>query len=264
MNKHFLFKKNTQGFLYEKKKLGVVLWHKTFVLLFFGAIGLTLCSGLRFAQGAVKGGGASQQNASATTLQAKGQVNAPRGTPTFEIQEIERKLESYDTSKEASAAQKEENRRIKREILNGAFDLRELSQLALDKHWSGLSASEQDRFVGLMTDLLETKAIFSKEHSKTQGNSYTVNYKGDRFQKDKSVALTLTEIYVPKENVTLDIQYRLKKAGGGWKVFDVIVDNASLVENYRYQFDSIISKHGYSELVSRMQKKLQELRTQPS
>ncbi len=264
MKKNFMFKKNTQGFFPEKSRLGWMSRHKAFVLLFSGAMGLSLCLGLPIARGAVKGGGAAQQDPSATTLKAKGQINAPKGTPTFEIQEIERKLESYDTSKEASAAQKEENRRIKREILNGAFDLRELSQLALDKHWGGLSASEQARFVGLMTDLLETKAIFSKEHSKTQGNSYTVNYKGDRFQKDKSVALTLTEIYVPKENVTLDIQYRLKKSGGGWKVFDVIVDNASLVENYRYQFDSIISKHGYPELVNRMQKKLQELRTQAS
>jgi ABC-type transporter MlaC component len=40
----------------------------------------------------------------------------------------------------------------------------------------------------------------------------------------------------------------------------VIVDDASLVDNYRYQFDSIITKNGYPELVNRMQKKLAELR----
>jgi phospholipid transport system substrate-binding protein len=45
-------------------------------------------------------------------------------------------------------------------------------------------------------------------------------------------------------------------------VYDVIVDDASLVDNYRYQFDTIITKSGYPELVQRMKKKLTELQQQ--
>lgn len=206
---------------------------------------------------AVKG---APKSPSGQVIQSKGQVNAPKGTPTYEIQKIEKKMDEYKTGKRLSPAEKASNRRVKREILSGAFDLRELSRRSLDKHWGRISAGERSNFVNLMTSLLETKAIFSKEQSKTKGKSYIINYKGDKYQNGKSQAEALTQIYVLKENITLDIDYKLKKAGGGWKVFDVVVDDASLVENYRYQFNKIITKHGYSELVRRMRKKLTELK----
>ena len=197
-------------------------------------------------------------------LQSNGQVNAPQGTPTREIQDIEAKMDSYKTGSDLSTEDRANNAKVKREILTGTFDLRELCRLALDKHWSELSAGEQSNFVALMTDLLETKAIFSKEQTKTRGKAYTVQYLGDTYLNDKTRARTRTKVVVPKENVKVDIEYKLKKDPGGWKVFDVVVDDASLVENYRYQFDAIISKNGYGELVRRMQNKLKELKTKSS
>lgn len=197
-------------------------------------------------------------------LQSNGQVNAPQGTPTREIQDIEVKMDAYKTGTDLSAEDKANNAKIKRDIITGTFDLRELCRLALDKHWGGLSAAEQNNFVALMTDLLETKALFSKEQTKTRGKAYTVQYLGDTYLQEKTRARTRTKVVVPKENVKVDIEYKMKKDPGGWKIFDVVVDDASLVENYRYQFDAIISKNGYGELVRRMQNKLKELKTKSS
>lgn len=194
-------------------------------------------------------------------LQSNGQVNAPQGTPTREIQDIEVKMDAYKTGADLSAEDKANNAKIKRDIITGTFDLRELCRLALDKHWGGLSAAEQNNFVALMTDLLETKALFSKEQTKTRGKAYTVQYLGDTYLNEKTRARSRTKVIVPKENVKVDIEYKMKKDPGGWKIFDVVVDDASLVENYRYQFDAIISKNGYGELVRRMQNKLKELKT---
>ncbi len=223
---------------------------------------LTLCfAGIPVGTAAVKGAkGTSTSFHSGGTLQSAGQVNAPEGTPTREIQDIEVKMEAYDTRPNASSDIKANNTRIKREILNGTFDLRELARLSLDRHWGGLAAQEQGNFVGLLTELLETKAIFSKEQSRTQNKSYVVEYLGDIYSDNKTMARTKTQVTVPKENVRIDIEYKLKKGASGWRVYDIIVDDASLVENYRYQFDTIISKNGYSELVNRMRKKLAELR----
>lgn len=213
-----------------------------------------------YGQGAVKGSpkGGDQ------VLQSNGQVNAPQGTPTREIQDIEVKMDSYKTGADITAEDRANNAKIKRDILTGTFDLRELCRLALDKHWGALSPAEQGNFVGLMTDLLETKALFSKEQTKTRGKAYTVQYLGDTYLNDKTRARTRTKVVVPKENVKVDIEYKLKKDPGGWKIFDVVVDDASLVDNYRYQFDAIISKNGYGELVRRMQNKLKELKTKSS
>lgn len=212
-------------------------------------------------QAAVKGAPSGETG---QVLQSEGQESAPEGTPTWEIQSIEKKMDEYKTGKNLTEAEKAHNKKLKLDILNGTFDLRELSRLALDQHWSQISTSEQSNFVNLMTNLLETKAIFSKEQSKVQGKAYVVRYKGDKYLNGKSKAQTLTEIHVPKEGVTLDIEYKLRKSSDGWKVFDIIVDDASLVENYRYQFDKIITKHGYAELVRRMRNKLNELQSKPS
>ena len=196
-----------------------------------------------------------------TTLQAAGQVNAPEGTPTYEIQQIEKKMDAYDTRPNPSAELKANNAKIKRDILNGAFDLRELARLALDKHWGEISPAEQSNFVALLTDILETKAIFSKEQTKTQNKSYLVEYLGDQYSDNKTTAMVRTKVVVPKENVKIEIDYKLKKSGSGWRVFDIIVDDASLVKNYQYHFDEVISKKGYNELVSLMRKKLAEIKS---
>jgi len=212
-------------------------------------------------QAAVKGA-APQGNGE--PLQASGQVNAPQGTPTREIQDIESKMDKYKTGDNLTVEDRANNAKIKRDILTGTFDLNELCKLALDKHWVEISSGEQGNFVALMTDLLETKAIFSKEQTKTKGKAYTVQYLGDTYLNDRARAKTRTKVVVPKDNVKVDIEYKLKKDPGGWKIYDVVVDDASLVDNYRYQFDAIISKNGYPELVRRMQNKLKELRGKTS
>ncbi len=50
----------------------------------------------------------------------------------------------------------------------------------------------------------------------------------------------------------------------GWKIYDVIVDDASLLDNYRYQFDSIIRKGGYADLIRRMESKLKSIKEEES
>lgn len=190
----------------------------------------------------------------------QGSAEAAVGTPTRAIQDLETKMESYKTGPSLTAAEREKNIQLKRDALNGTFDLRELCRLALDKHWNNLSAPEQSNFVALMTQLLEKKGILSKEQSRTRGKKYFIKYLGDTYldvQKIKARSRTL--ITVPKEDVAISIDYKLLKKGIEWKIFDVIVDDASLVDNYKYQFNNIITKHGYPELVSRMRKKLNDM-----
>jgi len=193
-----------------------------------------------------------------------GAVKAPNGTPTRAIQDLDDKLDDYKTGADLSLADKEHNKKIKKDILHGTFDIRELSRLALANHWNERTPKEQDDFVQLMTDLLENKAILSKEQGQKKSKSenvYTVRYKGDKFlNKERSRALTRTSVYVKSEDISVELNYKLKNETNVWKIYDVIVDGASLVENYKYQFDSIIKKGGYQDLVARMQNKLNKLK----
>ena len=51
------------------------------------------------------------------------------------------------------------------------------------------------------------------------------------------------------------INYKAQLAGNDWKVYDVIAENVSLVNNYRSQFTRVISKSSYEELVRRLRDK---------
>lgn len=186
--------------------------------------------------------------------------------PTESIKALDKMLDSYKTGSKLSEADKAFNKDLKKEILSGTFDIKELVKVSLGRHWTERTVKEQDSLVDLMTSLLEEKAITSKEQSiQKSGNSsnvYSVKYLGDSFlDSTKQRALVRSKVAVPSHNISININYKVKlSAESKWKIYDVIVDESSLVENYAYQFDSIISKNGYQDLVDRMERKLKELR----
>ena len=58
------------------------------------------------------------------------------------------------------------------------------------------------------------------------------------------------------EEITVD--YLLNRVAGDWKVYDLIIDDVSIVNNYRSQFDRVISESSYAELVRRIKQKVEE------
>lgn len=189
----------------------------------------------------------------------------PEGTPTRAIQDLDDLLDSYIMNAK-TPEDKKYNDNLKSAVIHGTFDMRELCRLALDKNWNERTKQEQEYFVQLMTHLLEKKAIFSKEQGqkgKSGGGGkdlYRVNYEGDQFlNAEKTQAQTKSMVSIPSENLKIEISYKLKKVDGGWRIYDVIVDGASLLDNYKYQFDKIIAKDGYPTLVHRMESKLKSI-----
>jgi phospholipid transport system substrate-binding protein len=193
-----------------------------------------------------------------------GASKALSGTATRAIQDLDDKLDDYRTGSNLSSEDEEYNKQLKKDILHGTFDIRELCQQALSRHWKDRTDKERDDFVQLMTDLLENRAILSKEQGQKKAKSknlYSIAYKGDKYLNgEKTRVLTRTSVYVKSEDIRVELDYKLKKVSDIWKIYDVIVDNASLGENYKFQFDSIIKKNGYAELVKRMQNRLDSLR----
>jgi len=191
------------------------------------------------------------------------QAKAPAGTPTRAIQDLDDKLDDYKTGSNLTPADEEYNKNLKKDIIHGTFDIRELGQMSLGKHWNDRTVQDQDEFIQLLTDLLENKAVLSKEQGQKKAKSrslYAVTYKGDKYlNAEKTRTLTRTSVYVQSEDIRVGLDYKLKKASI-WKIYDVIVDGASLLDNYKYQFDSIIKKSGYPDLVRRMRSKLNEMK----
>ena len=197
------------------------------------------------------------------TISAQTKASPEEETPTKAIQHLDKMLDQFHIGT-LTHKQEEENHELKRKIIRGTFNINELAKLALAGHWEKITKEEQENFVKLLTDLLEEKALFSKEQVGVKNKAakkYTVLYKGHKFlNPEKTLAFVTTKVVVPSENVTIGLNYKLKKDGDEWRIFDVIVDEASLVSNYKYQFNSIITKHGYPDLVRRMIEKLDEIK----
>lgn len=191
----------------------------------------------------------------------------PSGTPMRAIQDLDDMLDNFivkEKGKSLTATEEEHNKNLKKQILHGTFDINELARLSLAKHWDQRTEAERTQFVQLLTDLLEEKALFSKEQSAAKsksGGKYYVLYRAQKIDDaNKARSFVATKVVVPSENVDIELNYRLKKNSSEWKIYDIIVDEASLVDNYKYQFDSIIKKHGYPDLVRRMSEKLSEIK----
>ena len=140
-----------------------------------------------------------------------------------------------------------ERRVAVRRILESAVDFREMTERALGRHWTGRTEAERHEFVGLFTDFLE-RSYLSKIDA-YDGDRIT--YIGERVSGDLAV-VQIRVTSSPQGNETL-VDFRLMRGGGDrWWVYDVAIDGGSLVDNYRGQFNTVIRRSSYGELVKKI------------
>jgi phospholipid transport system substrate-binding protein len=151
-----------------------------------------------------------------------------------------------DPALQGAAKQAERQERLHK-VSEQAFDWKEMAQRALARHWRERTPEQQQEFVQLFRDLVE-QTYMQRIESAIQ-EKQDIQYLGE--QVDGSRAVVKTSV-VTKNNQQVPIDYRLRKTDGGWKIYDVLAENISLVNNYRTQFNSIISSSSYNTLVEKM------------
>jgi phospholipid transport system substrate-binding protein len=132
-------------------------------------------------------------------------------------------------------------------IAEQVFDWQEMARRALAVHWRERTPQEQQEFVKLFRDLVEGTYINRLESSIQEKRE--IQYVGE--QVDGSRATVKTTV-VTRRNQQVPIEYRLQKADGRWLIYDVLVEGISLVNNYRSQFNRIITSSSYNDLVQKM------------
>jgi phospholipid transport system substrate-binding protein len=140
-------------------------------------------------------------------------------------------------------------------LIRARFDFVIMSQRTLGKNWKSATAAEQNRFVSLFSDLLESSYIGRIEAY----NDQSVRYLAE--QVDGGRAEVTTEIYGSGPDIP--ISYRLVLKGDNWFIYDVVVEEISLINNYRSTYGELIRKEGFDGLFGRMEKKIVELKTSP-
>jgi len=148
--------------------------------------------------------------------------------------------------------QGEARRQTLSHLIRARFDFYIMSQRTLGKYWKTASPAEQEKFVELFSDLLEASYIGRIEAYSDE----TVNYGEEKIEGDRAEVSTI----VNSGNTHIPIVYRMVQKGAEWYVYDVIIEEVSLIRNYRSSYGEIVRKEGFSGLFSRMEEKIKELR----
>ena len=139
------------------------------------------------------------------------------------------------------------------QVVTKMFDFREMARSSLGQSWNTLKPQEQDEFVGLFTSLVEQRYIGKIDSYTDQKVIYTKKLvKGSK-------AMIYTAIV--DKDLEIPIIYRLQENDGKWLIYDLKIENVSLIVNYRRDFDSIIRKEQFAGLVEKITKQLEKTET---
>ena len=152
-----------------------------------------------------------------------------------------------------SGAKGDQRRQQLRDTIYPRFDFPEMAKRSLGPHWSRRSPQEQQEFVKLFTDLLESSYVDKIESYNGEKVLYT------REQVDGDNAEVFTKV-LTKKGEEFSINYKLHRVGNKWKVYDVVVEDISLVNNYRSQFNRILANASFDELMKKLQQKAPDMK----
>jgi phospholipid transport system substrate-binding protein len=176
-------------------------------------------------------------------------VSALSATPLETIKpQVDRALEVLrDPALRAESAKAAKEKKIWA-ILDSVFDYTELSKRTLAQHWKKFSPDQQKEFIGLFGKLLGTvymdRIIAYKDEKVVFGKVINVSDKTAEVQSE-----------VIQSSKSIPIHYRMISRNEEWKVYDVVIEGVSLVQNYRTQFREILTNKSPEDLLKTLREK---------
>jgi phospholipid transport system substrate-binding protein len=138
-----------------------------------------------------------------------------------------------------------------RKISLKMFDFAELSKRTLGLNWNKFSVAQRQEFVDLYKGILEDAYV-----------DKITSYTDERINYTKELRLSENAAEVQSIIVTksaeIPVNYRMHYKDGQWKVYDVVIEGVSLVNNYRTQFREILASNPPEHLLDTMRKKVQK------
>lgn len=143
------------------------------------------------------------------------------------------------------------------EQIKTIFDFTEFSVRTVGPKWQTFSPDQKSRFEKAFASLLRATYIEKLEGYSGEKVDFTneiASSKGDKAEVQSTLQT--------KDNKVIPVAYRLLDKNGEWKVYDVRIENISLIENYRGQFKDILLKGDAEGLIRQVEEKALEMRNQ--
>jgi phospholipid transport system substrate-binding protein len=138
-----------------------------------------------------------------------------------------------------------------RKTIGFRFNYNQMVRRSLARNYKNRTNKEREEFTGLFKKLLENSYASKIENYQDE----TINYVDEKVKG--KYALVKTEIV--RKNGTIDVDYKLINENGRWTVYDFVIEEVSLIRNYRSQFSKIIKTESYGALVTKLTKKIKDL-----
>jgi phospholipid transport system substrate-binding protein len=143
----------------------------------------------------------------------------------------------------------DEKRHRVEQIVYAQVDFETLSRLVLARNWSQLSEAQQKQFM----------EEFRQNLSATYGRNVE-SYKNEKVRiiddhTEPRGDWTVRTKIVRNGSDDINVDYRLRQIDGSWKIIDIIIENVSLVANFRSQFQEIMSNGGPGRLLQVLHEK---------
>jgi phospholipid transport system substrate-binding protein len=142
-------------------------------------------------------------------------------------------LQSRDKEKERAARM--------REIANSIVDFEEMTKLAVGPQWTRMTPAQQEEILRLFRPLLE-KIISDWNPEKMVLGRETI---------ERDVA-QVESSEVNSRGYQVPVVYKLRRVDGTWKIYDEVIGNVSVVNNFRVQFDRVTSKSSSFEELTKL------------
>lgn len=175
------------------------------------------------------------------------QASAQTETPTAAVESVVNKIlgilrsPNFDIAKDGPT--------ISAEVKRG-FDSLAMAQSVLSTNWKDATAEQQAEFEELMLKTLEHNYLGRL----TQYTNETIEFKGEDVKGDRATVNSV--VISSKAKGPIPVNYKLRKRNDGWFVYDVEVENVSMVSTYRETYRSIVSRDGIDGLLEQMRTQL--------
>ena len=139
-------------------------------------------------------------------------------------------------------------------IVYDFVDFEEMAKRALGRYWKIEPEDKRKEFVSLFEKLLYNTYV-------NRIDAYSCKKEKIFYDEQKirgRYAIVRTRVRGDK-NAEFPVEYRLKLKDGTWKCYDVVIEGVSFISNYRTQFNSILARKSFDELLDDMRRKISEI-----
>jgi len=167
--------------------------------------------------------------------------------PTQQIQQIVNSVLEVLNRSDIDYAAK---RREVSGLVQSYLDIQSISQRTLGVHWKKANPEQRERFSRLFVQILENTYLNRIEDY----SGGRVDYLNERVKDDKAIVDT----QFVSDKLEIPVQYKMVQEQGKWQIYDVVIENVSLVRNYRDTYGDIVNSEGFEGLFVKLESKLAE------